>query len=128
MLKPETYTTWKRAKASQAIPGELKKSPHSCWEQCCLSRLFHGEEFLYPLKKQQIFVFMGNSKIPHFIWNMQNPHSTTDDFLCRKEAGKLYHLPEEGTGPLLFGSRRADFSDLFHLQILLSDHSKLHQR
>lgn len=29
-----------------------QKNPHSCWEQCCLSRLFCGEVFFCPLRKQ----------------------------------------------------------------------------
>lgn len=37
--------------------------------------LFHGEEFFCPLRKQQTFIFMSNTKVPHLIWILQNPHS-----------------------------------------------------
>lgn len=36
--------------------------------------LFGGEELFCPLRKQQTFVFMSNTKISHLIWIMQNPH------------------------------------------------------
>lgn len=108
-----------------------QRSPSTCWEQCSccsLARLFGGEEFFCPLKKKQTFVFMSNTKNPNLSGSCRTLIPTRSVFLCRKGAGKLYHLPGEGTGPVLFESRRAGFCDFFHyLQFLLSDHSKLCQ-
>lgn len=81
------------------------------------------------MRKQQPFFLWVTPKSPISCGTHRTLIPTTDVFVCRKDAWKLYHLPGEKTGPLLLESRRADFSNFFHyLKFLLSDHSKLHQR
>lgn len=59
---------------------------------------------------------MSNTNTPISSGSCRTLIPTRGVFLCRKEVGKLSHLPGEG----LFESRRADSCDFFHhLQFLL---------
>lgn len=89
MLEPEMYMTWKREKASQAIPGEVRRVPILAENNAVATVYpgsFRGEEFFCPLGKQQTFVFTGNTKTPQLnnSGTCRTLNPTTGDFLCRK--------------------------------------------
>lgn len=69
---------------------------------------------LLPFEKATTLFLIGNTKIPHLMWNTQNPYSHHRCLCLQEGCMEAVSSTWERTGPLLLESRRADFSNFFH--------------